>query len=90
MAGFQPCSVLLPLLSFATAKTAHQINDDADDQNKSQPAAAISRAAVVKAATAAQQKQEKYDYNEVHADKITNGGALPMGCLPHASKLIFI
>jgi hypothetical protein len=45
------------------AKAAQEINREADEQNQAQSAAAISRAAEVKTAAAAQQEQDEQDDN---------------------------
>ena len=57
------------LLLFCT-KSAHQIDDKADQQNQTKPASADGGPSKVKTAAAEQKKKDNYQKNQVHGCKI--------------------
>src|ERR1022692_4456849 len=60
------------LLRFRAAESAHEIDDKAYQQNQANPAAADGGTSKVKAATAEQEKQNKYQEQWIHGSKITH------------------
>jgi len=67
------------------AKTAHKIDDKADQQNQAEPSAADGGPAKVKAAAAEQEEKNNNEKEEVHGDKIARRGECCYGALPHRS-----
>jgi hypothetical protein len=49
------------LLAFRAAKSAHEIDDEADQQNQAKPAAADNGTSKVKSAAAEQEKQDNHE-----------------------------
>jgi len=70
------------------AKTAHKIDDQADQQNQAKPSAADGGSAKVKAAAAEQEEKNNDEKEQVHGGKIACRGECRYGALPHWSPAL--